>query len=107
MNVEDFKTLESRATPGPWKGRELVCHGQGQATGPAHEIPDDIRTASVLPWTADCRLIALLRNLAPELLELWDAVAKQQAAPEGRKCHSTTLCKAFDALEKKAASMAV
>ena len=74
MDVEDLKNLERKATPRPWKGRELVCYGRGQATGPGHEIPDDVMTTSDLPWAADCRLIALTRNLMPELLDLWAAL---------------------------------
>lgn len=81
MDVTELKALEAQAKPAPWDGIPL-------------SLPN-------LPF------VVALRNVTPELLELWDAVAKQQAAPEGRKCHSTTLCKAFDALEKKAASMAV
>lgn len=110
MDVEDLRKLESRATPRPWKGRELVFHGQGQATGPAHEIPDDIRTASVLPWTADCLLIARMRNLAPELLELWEAANLFYVTPGGgveglHACQD--LESAIKRLNDKAASMAV
>lgn len=110
MDVEDFKKLESRATPRPWKGRELVCHGQGQATGPAHEIPEDIRTASVLPWTADCLLIARMRNLAPELLDLWDACNEMDgigAEHPMRSFRAECVKTALNALNEKAATMAV
>ena len=70
MSLEKLKELESKATPGPWKGRELICFGIGQATGPEHELTSKMQPP--YPWYFDAALIYRLRNLAPELLALWE-----------------------------------
>lgn len=51
--------------------------------------------------TAQTRIAKVL----PELLAILEAVERQQGTPEGRKCHSTTLCHAFDAFNSKLESI--
>lgn len=51
--------------------------------------------------TAQTRIAKVL----PELLAVLEAVEKQQGAPEGRKCHSTTLCQSFDTFRSKLESV--
>ncbi len=85
MTPANFRSLLSAATPGPWKasGRgspdicgpgkfEYVVQGDGQGYGfcsPAAE--------------ADAALIVALRNLAPLLVDLWEAAEEYAAPPTG------------------------
>ena len=79
MDIEGLKELEAKATPGPWKNRELICYREGQATSPPYELTSDMQRP--YPWDHDGRLIAALRALAPELIALWEA-AEELTAPE-------------------------
>ena len=118
--LERLKELNEKATPGPWLSQEhegiddgcrcMSCwHLDGGDVDSLHGNDPLTRKckhcSEMILSKEDADVIAATRNLLPELLALWEAVNKQQSAPDGRNCHSTTLCKAFDALEKKAASM--
>ena len=83
MTIDELKELERK-------------HGSGW------RFQDNTNDKSV---SGEVVFLNTFLGLREELLALWESVKKQQSAPEGRKCHSTTLCEAFDALEKKAASM--
>lgn len=83
MTIDELKELDSKATPRPWKtcfesegcfeeetvmkatsldGADAQVIGTGWYDGHHTVLRED-----------DAQLIALLRNLAPELLALWEA----------------------------------
>ena len=105
--IEKMKAMEAATTKGEWR----VVDGGAHWNNPSITnfsiawSPDAELVADTVYERADADFLVAMKELAPELLALWEAVKKQQSAPDGRNCHSTTLCKAFDALEKKAASM--
>lgn len=72
MNIEELKALEQAATPGPWKQRELICFGEGQSATPMFRLEKDMERP--YPWENDGKLIVILRNLAPELIALVEAL---------------------------------
>lgn len=105
MTHADLKKLEESATPGPWKpeiGQGEDDYGWGAIT-PYHESTeedeDDEDTPAAQAAMADAKLISSLRNLAPELIALWEAVALLHG--EHYDC-SCPICRALDALNKKA-----
>jgi hypothetical protein len=91
--IEKLKAMEAAATPGPWAVREreyddwglIRCidandewtHPPVCSTAMSWFIKDGDRGKSEAPAPIDenAKLIAALRNLAPELIALWEAVA--------------------------------
>jgi hypothetical protein len=102
--IEKMKAMEAATTKGTW----WVVDGGAHWNNPSITnfsiawSPDAELVADTVYTRADADFLVAMKELTPELLALWEAVKKQQSAPD---CHSTTLRKAFDALEKKAASM--
>jgi hypothetical protein len=92
MTLEELIDLEKQATPRSWEAEVACCEdepvwGWG-AVGPRHQCDEDCEDCQngkdcsepgeKLEKEAmlDARLLTTLRNLAPEILALWKAVAK-------------------------------
>ena len=91
MDLNDLKALEVAATPAPWKPKDLQAgsneDGDWAACGPFHALSeqgtdDEDKATSICEdkATADARLLRALRNLAPELLALWEAAENNATA---------------------------
>lgn len=113
MDIAELKELEAKATPVPWQVD--FGHAEGEpmwmSVGPRHvcECPDpcfcdDPGEELEQKATADAKLLATLRNLAPELISLWEVAEKE--ACEVEDCANPT-CKVLKALNSKARSMVI
>lgn len=86
--IEQLRALEATATPGPWETKIIqdADDGSWSPFPPCHdpedfwEDCDEDQADSLAQASAvkDCELIDALRNLAPELLDLWEAVQDQR-----------------------------
>jgi hypothetical protein len=102
MDIEELKELEAKATPGPWEARWNGTLGRASITaGKPISLQAEVHRCGYGNQPPEAELIVILRNLAPELMALWEAVNQQQAARAGRSCHSV-IRRAIDALNKKA-----
>ena len=84
MKIEDLRAMESKATDAPWTRRNMQAlateDGEWMACGPIHspeeeEIDDEDEADSICEGKAedDATLLMALRNLAPELIAMWEA----------------------------------
>ena len=87
MDLKTLKNIEAAASPAPWKPNCVhETEGEGAwGAGPLCEpsTPEDIERCENGDWDQeaqesladeDAALIADLRNLAPEIIALWQAV---------------------------------
>lgn len=96
--IERLKTLERTARPGPWR----VCRSSSCDRSETHGI-DDARGGLIIPTLnvprVEFDLIVAMRNLAPELLALWEALYNDAY---GFGNAGSEIDDAFDALNDKA-----
>ena len=115
MDIAELKKLESQATPGPWKADWSRNEEDPifASFGPIHECKDEDgcdgncdRSDCPMAKAAkqDAKLLATLRNLAPELIALaktsQDLIrdcGESMTWPQAREAHT----QAFIVLEKK------
>ena len=75
MNIDALKKLERQATPAPWKetgnGSMIEAPGEPYPVAKVYGYGRFNRKHSKVE--ADGRMIAAFRNLAPELIALWEA----------------------------------
>lgn len=90
--IEKLKALEAAATPRPWEGVKHL---------------DDVHTTTMYLSKEDTYLADTLRNLAPELIALWEAqLAWKECDPDGPcKERLEAIDAALDALNAKAAEV--
>jgi hypothetical protein len=92
MTIDELKKLEAEATPAPW-GAE-VAQGETRnglegvfyayAGGPTHECGIQLSPCGVQGKAmTDAMLIKALRNLAPELIAMWDELSMMEPALDG------------------------
>jgi hypothetical protein len=94
MTIEELKALETKATSAPWPPVDALDQ---------RDLPFG---AVQLPWTTmpleDYRLCQRLRNLAPEILALVEAVNHDILDEHGNPCDcSRPVCRAARALNTK------
>lgn len=92
--IEKLKQLEQAATPGPWQTRFLF-----RAMESARRDPKLLTGGDGSRDWADSELMETLRNLATELIGLWEAANAEVDSPEGI---SPGLLRAIDALNAAA-----
>ena len=109
MTPADLKALEEAATPGPWEANvddnetrdyeASMYYGRGPFT---YDETVTVRKEDRLGYKsamADARLIAAIRNLAPELAGLWGMANDHTMDHENCGCG---LCVALHRLNHKA-----
>jgi hypothetical protein len=111
MDIEDLKELEARATTGRW---EITDTHPETGTAICAVTPDGKCRQCLSNFNLDqnAQLTIALRNLAPELIALWEADKKMNAAIDrGVTLDDVPLAeearRALNALNAKAKSMVI
>ena len=120
MHIAGLKDLEKQATPRPWRADwgNIPDEPMWRSGGPVHECEcEDCEGYCDEPGgpleeaaARDAELLTTLRNLAPELLDLWDACNEMDgigAEHPMRSFRAECVKTALNALNEKAATMAV
>lgn len=108
--LEKFKRLEGEISPAPWKPikgshqSSGVCYSYGSGpkylSGIAGDrlLKDEIKRLEYVPY--DAQFIAEMRNLAPKLIKLWEAVIDGFASGELIEFDSCRVSKSLKELEQ-------
>ena len=109
MNVADMKELEEQVASGPWESKWDGTLGHGSVYVPKR-LDISISRFGYGNASPEAPYIAAMRNLAPELLDLWEAanlfyITPSDSVDGWRACQD--LGSAIERLNDKAASMAV
>ena len=105
MDIAELKELESKATPGRW-GITDAHPETGTAICAVNPDGKCQKCLSNFNSDRDAQLTSALRNLAPELIALWEVCKDFKKCPPGYGAF-WEVGKALDALDDKARSMVI